>query len=131
MSFVKWMCILLSALFVVQPVVAQDHQVGFTGGLASMYGDNTNSDAGASLGLNYERIFNPLISAGVEGIYQRLSGESWIHDSTSIFQGLHKYDTSFLMMGLFNRLKAPTRIVQPSQPTGATGSRISPPSFQS
>lgn len=105
-----------------KPVNALEHKIGFTGNTAFMYGDNNTSDAGTSLGMHYETGLKPFMSIGVEGIYQHVKGESMVNDVSSIFYGPHKYDTKFLLMGLYGRLKTRYKIFQPYISLGTGGS---------
>ncbi len=105
-----------------KPVRALEHKIGVTGNTALMYGDNSTSDTGTSLGMHYEMGFKPSMSIGVEGIYQHVKGESMVNDVSSVFYGPHKYDTKFLLLGLFGRLKTQYKIFQPYVSLGTGGS---------
>ena len=121
MSLLRWVGILSVAFLITLPAAAQNHQVGLSGGTAFLHGDNATSEAGASIGLSYEMIFNSVLSVGMEGTYQRISGESKILDLNSVFYGPHQYDTTFLMFGPFLRFKIPIRNMQPYLSIGAGG----------
>jgi cell division septation protein DedD len=51
-----------------------------------------------------------------------VKGESMVNDVSSVFYGPHKYDTKFLMLGLFGRLKTQYKIFQPYVSLGTGGS---------